>query len=91
MNLYCNKLDLWQTPTDITMMCLTQPNGTIAQEVKGKAAIRALMIYRTWISLRDNGVVFNNLEDLEPLKLGIHNHLEEIDSLDTKGLYLCQI
>lgn len=91
MNLHCNKLDLWQTPTDITMMCLTQPNGTIAQEVKGKAVIRALMIYRTWVSYQANGIVFRNIEDYDDMKLSIYDHLMEIDSLDKKRLLLYQI
>lgn len=46
INLQCNKVELWQTPSYITYMCLMTPDGV--KEAKGVEAIRALKCYVEW-------------------------------------------
>lgn len=46
INLHCNKVKLWQTPTYITYMCLMTPKG--ADYATGAEAVRALKCYVEW-------------------------------------------
>lgn len=65
MNLHCNKMDLWQTPTYITHLCLMDHDG-IHLEVKGKAAARALRCYFEWVkSLRPHSVITTKEQEEE--------------------------
>jgi hypothetical protein len=52
MNLHCRlngrEIDLWQTPTHITYMCLYGKQFRRGEDVTGKAARRALELYRLW-------------------------------------------
>jgi hypothetical protein len=52
MNLYCSlngrEIGLWQTPTHITYMCLYGKKFRRGKDVTGKAARRALELYRLW-------------------------------------------
>ena len=65
MNLYCNiddkQVDLVQTPTHITYMCLTESDG-IHYQVTGKKAVRALRCYLEWNTGRLNGIWNSNIE-----------------------------
>lgn len=56
MNLSCSEVELWQTPTHITHMCLMEASGTVAFEVKGKRAVRALYMYMEWVRSHCDGV-----------------------------------
>jgi len=53
MNLHCDvgglKIDLIQTPTYVTYMCMVQSDGKISGQVTGKEAKRALYIYLEWV------------------------------------------
>ena len=55
MNLYCDGLDLWQTPTYITNMCCMTEDG-VMHTLTGVQAIRALNCYMEWVSSYINGV-----------------------------------
>ena len=57
------KLDVWQTPTYITEMCLMNKDGYMRFEVYGKAALRALHMYRTWV-----GTMPGSKEHIERVK-----------------------
>lgn len=48
MNLQCDKIDLVQTPTYVSYMCMVGPNGEIPNELTGNAARRAIHIYCYW-------------------------------------------
>lgn len=48
MNLHCNQLDLRQTPTWVTNVCMMTDKGP-ASNVTGKEAHRALLCYIEWI------------------------------------------
>jgi hypothetical protein len=47
MNLHCNQVELWQTPTYVTHMCLMNKDG-IAADATGDEAVRALRCYLEW-------------------------------------------
>lgn len=49
MNLHCDKLDLRQTPTWISNICMMTDDGP-SFELKGKDAKRALRCYIMWVS-----------------------------------------
>ena len=49
VNLHCNVIELRQTPTQITDMCMVQADGTIPWELTGKKAKHALWIYIKWL------------------------------------------
>ena len=50
MNLHCNRIRLWQTPTWITHMCTMNDQGKWSFSLKGVEAIGALHRYLEWAS-----------------------------------------
>ena len=60
MNLYIRvdgkDLNVYQTPTHITYMCLVDSNGKIKPEVYGKKALRAIHTYLLWVDQKSDGV-----------------------------------
>ena len=48
MNLQCNMVELIQTPTYITDMCMMNDTGTIGYKYTGKRALAALLRYKEW-------------------------------------------
>lgn len=86
MNLHCNKMQLWQTPTWVTYMCLITDKG-FKPEVKGKQARAAANRYMEWVRGLTDGAWGNSpnakgsKEDLEHLRLSIRNHLETLQQL----------
>lgn len=46
INLHCNKVNLWQTPTYITYMCLMTTKGV--EDAAGERAVQALKCYVEW-------------------------------------------
>lgn len=70
MNLYAKingvKLDLWQTPTYITYICLMHHDG-IHNDVTGQDAVKALMCYQEWVSHNLDGV-WTDEEEYEFMK-----------------------
>jgi thiaminase len=82
MNLHCNKLDLWQTPTQITYMCLVQPDNEIASNVAGKKARHALAIYRKWVEYNQTNIInWQNEYDCANYKKCVEEHLTAIDKI----------
>ena len=79
MNLICNHLELWQTPTEITYMCLMESDGR-RQELKGKAAIRALRIYMQWV--QSTGIRIartpEEITQMDRQRVQINSHLSEV-------------
>ena len=54
LNLFCDGLDLWQTPTDVTLMCLMTKDGP-QWALRGGAAVRALKCYMEWVKGQADG------------------------------------
>ena len=79
MNLHCTEIELRQTPTQITFMCMVQPDGTIANELTGRKAQHAIQIYKQWVQYIRNGIVCNDPQDLQELITLDNEHLLAID------------
>lgn len=78
MNLHCNKIDLWQTPTYITHMCLETSSP--------KSALKA---YCHWV--RDQNIsVMKTQEDIDYANSQrelINYHIAEVEAvMDEEGL-----
>ena len=89
MNLHCNQLDLWQTPTFVTYMCTMQPEGHVGNDLTGDDAKRALHMYIQWA--KDQNVkVTRTAEDAEFAKdrrAVIDRHIcEVLEVLDSPAL-----
>ena len=80
MNLHCNRMELRQTPTYITYMCMVQPDGSIPDEVAGLKAKHALQIYSQWIRSSINGPWYD-VESLSAARAWLSEelgHLQEV-------------
>ena len=77
MNLFMKKdktaIDLWQTPTHITHMCLMS-DTSIEAEVTGKKAVRAMRCYMEWVRSTLNGV-WDDPELLKSAQERVTEHL----------------
>ncbi len=81
MNLHCNKLDLWQTPTHITYMCMMTHEG-VYSELNGNDAIRALRIYMQWVSSFIPMICTqDDKKRIEELQQRVDSHLEEVQNV----------
>jgi len=78
------EIDLWQTPTSITHMCLVNHNFEIQFEVEGEAALRAIAIYTTWVRSTLNGI-WDDEEDLRTHQVFVSDHISDIKNAVTKG------
>jgi hypothetical protein len=76
-------MDLWQTPTNITHLCLMDHDG-IHWVVKGKAAARALRCYLEWVKSLYPYSVMNTKEEEEANA----DHRELCDGLEKEILTL---
>ncbi len=87
MNLYVEvdgqKLDLWQTPTQITTMCLATKDG-VAYELKGSKAKRALHCYRAWVQGSLYGS-YKTMGECNEKGRVIEAHLKTIDEVIATG------
>ena len=70
MNLHCKQMDLWQTPTHITYMCISNNNG-------GWKGIKYR--YTQWVESHSNGC-WENIEQLEEMRRGIKEHIKQLNS-----------
>jgi hypothetical protein len=61
------KIELFQTPTFISHMCMVKPNGEIPYSVTGENALRALQSYLQWIESKQNGI-FHDTEVLQEME-----------------------
>lgn len=81
MNLYAfaDDQEIWliQTPTQITYMCLVQPDGTIASSLTGIKAKHALQIYLQWRENCLSDRAYSH-EEYERYKQEIDEELERI-------------
>jgi len=80
MNLHCKQLELWQTPTHITYMCVMQDDGKISSNLKGKKARRALYMYRQWVRSCINGV-WDDEEERKSHEEFLNNHVKRINDV----------
>jgi len=63
MNLHCNNMELLQTPTHITYMCLMRHNGVKCGKVKDKDMQRALRIYAQWVESTISSCITRNKKE----------------------------
>lgn len=49
MNLHCKGFNLWQTPAQISNMCMVSTSGVVHYELKGTKALHALRVYEQWV------------------------------------------
>lgn len=72
MNLHCEEVELWQTPTYITNMCYSKEDG-------GWEGIRYR--YIEWVKSHRNGV-WENYEKYEDMCEHVKGHLAELTSYE---------
>ena len=77
MNLFCDQLDLWQTPTYITFMCYSNEDG-------GWNGIRYR--YIEWVRSHLNGV-WDNDTLYNDMKEKVDKHIEELMSFEKLDFY----
>ena len=87
MNLHCKiddeQIDLVQTPTHITYMCLTESAGRRCY-LTGKRAIRALRCYLEWNRGRLDGIWNSDIEHIN-MKDIVEEHINYILDLINTG------
>jgi hypothetical protein len=69
INLHCNKIRLWQTPTHITYMCLVPEDP-----------VTALKMYTIWVESTTSGV-WENLDALMLARDNVHSHIDEVNKI----------
>lgn len=78
MNLNCTAggecIELWQTPSRITYMCVVQNDGSVPYRLVGKKAKHALYIYMQWVKYSTNGVWKSDVE-LKEAQDNVKEHL----------------
>jgi hypothetical protein len=88
MNLHAridkHEIDLWQTPTQITYMCLIDNNGKKVSELKGKQAKRALAVYMAWVEGSINGA-WESHEAMKDHEENIESHIAYLHSILKKA------
>lgn len=70
-------IELWQTPTYITYMCLMGSDGKHSDKTEIEEAKRAIYCYLTWVKSTANGV-WGNHEDYLYAREQLNNHVKEI-------------
>jgi len=83
MNLHCDKMNLWQTPTHITDMCMSMDDN--GNPDGGMEGVRKR--YLTWVRSRLNGV-WHNREDLEIEKMIVDEHCEQVMALESPQFFI---
>ena len=72
-------VNLFQTPTYVTNMCLVDSKGKVHSGVKGVEAKRAIHIYLRWV--KDelfNGRCYSSQEDLDEDEQSLSEHVDLI-------------
>lgn len=69
MNLFCEEVDLWQTPTYITYMCYSNQDGGW-QGIKYR--------YIQWVKAQVNGS-FKSVKEADEVRAVIDKHIKEIN------------
>ena len=80
MNLNCNLVDLLQTPTSVTKMCVATPDGYTMEDLTGYEAQRALQAYISWVQGRLDGL-WNSTEELEAEEVFVKEHVDKVKSV----------
>lgn len=78
MNLACDQVELYQTPTYITYMCYSNNNG-------GWKGIKYR--YIQWFESRLNGV-YESLEEIDELEKQIKEHVDKLNSFKKLDFYI---
>lgn len=85
MNLMCDELELYQTPTHITYMCLVNKSGLVRPKVTGNKAKRALQMYLRWVQSTIDGV-WEDAGALQSARDALDDHVAEVeDTIIGKG------
>jgi hypothetical protein len=83
MNLYCDKVRLWQTPTWVTNICLSlDENGNPDGGMDG-----VKRRYKIWVSGTLNGR-WNSIDELEFRREEVKEHINELDSYRNLKFYV---
>lgn len=70
-------IELWQTPTYITHMCLMDSDGKYSTKTTPIEARRAIWCYITWVESTTNGV-WESSEALQEARDLVNSHRKEI-------------
>lgn len=70
-------IELWQTPTYITYMCLMDSDGKYSTKTNPEEAKRAIQLYLTWVDSTTNGV-WESSEALNEAHEYLNYHKKEI-------------
>lgn len=81
INLCCDEMDLWQTPSYITDMCYEKPDGYPDKwkNIRHRYAI--------WVKSHSDGA-WDSQEDLDYMKECIKNHLDHLYSHKKLNFYV---
>jgi len=77
MNLFCNQVDLWQTPTHISYMCMIDDNGNMDPKT-GKKAVAVLKRYIEYVRYRLSSIRFSSDEEYELEKGVTDDHIQQV-------------
>lgn len=78
MNLHCEEMDLWQSPTAITYMCYSHADGGW-QGIKYR--------YIQWVKGSLNGVWDDEAEHKSAIK-AVNEHIEELNSYEKLNFFV---
>lgn len=81
INLHCEEVELWQTPTWVTEMCLSVSNP--ADGVCDGGWRGVLHRYKIWVRMHSQGI-WENQEDYEHEQARINAHLKDLDAAAKK-------
>ena len=73
MNLHCNEIDLWQTPTWLSYVALYDSTG------KKRPKKETLHIYKEFVKSKTQGC-FSSREIHDNIKHAVDTHLRELES-----------
>ena len=81
MNLYIKVdgecLNVYQTPTHITYMCLVNSKNEIKPSITGKKALRVVYAYLYWVDSTSDGI-YETIEDAQCQRSVVRKHREYI-------------
>ena len=83
MNLHCDEMDLWQTPTYITYMSMSLDNN--GNPDGGMEGVRKR--YLMWVKSRLNGV-WRDQEEYEIEKMNVEEHCAQVMALEDPEFFI---
>ena len=84
MNLHCEGLDLWQTPTHITYMCMSV-NPKTGESDGGMEGVRRR--YITWVRSRADGA-YDSAEDAAAQYALVNEHMAYVMSVKNPQFFM---